>query len=385
MDWIRRTFYASLAIFIIALLFWGVYNLSFKRESATEETSATVTTGSSQNEVAIPKNDPKDSISRISDEPVIAPALSADGNSVRYYSAKNGKAYEIDENGNGKRAVSENELIGLADAFWSSDRTKAIVKIKASDGKARFYYYDYGAGTSSPLKENVDRIAWQSTGSRIFYKYYDPQTQKRTLSISNPDGSDWSDISDIPFRDLSIAQVPQSGQVSYWNKPDSFTATQLGIINLAGGESKIILKDLYGADYLWNTKGTDVLASYVDAKGGHKPQLATTNANGGEFKNLNIPTFVSKCVWSKNDRLIYYALPGSVPDSSALPNDYADGKFNTTDTFWKVDLDTGEKTRLVDLDKMEKQFDATDLFLDSNESNLFFVNRVDGNLYRIAL
>lgn len=380
----KKVFYASLAVFIIALLFWGVYNLSF-RKGDSDSTSASSQESQAKVDAIAPKNDYKEVVSAISDEPVIAPTMSSDGKSIKYYSAKNGRAYEIDEAGNGKKSISDKELIGLTGAFWSPDKAKVITKFASSEGKSKFYYYNYDTGSSSQLKDNIDRVAWQSTSNRIFYKYYNPQTQKRTLSVSNPDGSEWSDIADVPFRDLSIAQVPQSGQVSFWNKPDSFAATQFSIISLAGGESKIILKDLFGADYLWNANGTNALVSYVDSKGGHKLQLATVNANGGEFKNLNIPTFVSKCAWSKDDRFVYYALPGSVPDSSTLPNDYSDGKFNTTDTFWKVDLTTGEKDRLVDLDKMEKQFDASGLFMDPEESNLFFVNRLDGKLYRISL
>lgn len=382
MTWIKKTFYVSLLVFVIALLFWGVYNLSFKKTASPQEAAQAP---SDNKQPTTPKNNFDDPIAVVSDEGVIAPTLVPDGNAIKYYSASTGKVFQTDENGNGKKTIAEKELIGIIDAFWSPDKTKVITKFKGADGNFKFYFYDYAADRATPLKSNIDQIAWNGNSNKIFYKYFDAATKKRTLSISEPDGSGWKDLSDVDFRDISISQVPKSGLVSFWNKPDSYTATNFDIIPLAGGDAKTVLKDLYGADYLWNNGGTNALVSYVTAKGGNQLQLATVNANGGEFTNLNIPTFASKCVWSKNDKTVYYALPGSIPSSGVMPNDYNDQKFQTTDTFWKIDMTTGEKTRIISLDKMEGAYDATELFLNNDESVLFFVNKADGKLYRILL
>jgi hypothetical protein len=68
-----------------------------------------------------------------------------------------------------------------------------------------------------------------------------------------------------------------------------------------------------------------------------------------------------------------------------MPNDYDQEKFHTADTFWKIDTLTGEKSRIVDLNKIISSYDATDLFFNTDESILFFTNRLDGKLYRIML
>ena len=110
------------------------------------------------------------------------------------------------------------------------------------------------------------------------------------------------------------------------------------------------------------------------------------NYNGGEYKNLGLPTFISKCVWSKDNKTIYCALPGNIPTNSILPNDYKDQKFTTTDTFWKINTTTGEKNRLVETNDMPKNaLDASEFFLNTDESLLFFVNKIDKKLYRIVL
>ncbi|HAT75124.1 MAG TPA: hypothetical protein DCS28_03745, partial [Candidatus Moranbacteria bacterium] len=228
-------------------------------------------------------------------------------------------------------------------------------------------------------------IAWQNTGNRIFYKYYDSKTKKRSLNISDPDGSNWTKLADIAFRDISIAQIPQSGSVSFWNKPDSFFETIFKSVPLVGGEEKEIMKGLFGADYLWNNNGSYVLISHSDAKGGNKIQLSIANSNGGEFKNLNMPTLVSKCVWMKDNKNILCALPGEIPAGAIMPNDYNQEKFRTADTFWKINTTTGEKARVIELEKITAKYDATNLFLNNDESILFFVNKTDGKLYRITL
>ena len=109
------------------------------------------------------------------------------------------------------------------------------------------------------------------------------------------------------------------------------------------------------------------------------------NGNGGEFQSLSLPTFVSKAAWSKDSRTIYYALPGGLPDSATLPNDYFDKPLITKDTFWKMDVGTGKKTRLTDLKDVAQSFDSSDLFMSPKEDILFFTDRTTHRLYRIDL
>jgi hypothetical protein len=157
------------------------------------------------------------------------------------------------------------------------------------------------------------------------------------------------------------------------------------ILFLLFGERKAIFRGKFGADYLWNKDGSLVLVSNVDTRAGSKMQLAVMNYNGGEYRNLDAPTFVSKCVWSRDGKTVYYSLPGNIPSGAILPNEYDEGKFQTADTFWKIDITDGKKTRIVEAVDIKGSYDATDLFLNSDESFLFFTNKTDGKIYRIML
>lgn len=377
----KKIFLISLTLFCIALLFFGIYNLAFKKPVAVVPIVQQKAPATSAPQ--LPPKVSTDSIAAISDEAVLAPTLASGSNAIKYYSKNSGKVYQIDFDGNSKRTLSDKELLGLNAVLWSPDKNKVITKF-VSAGATRFYTYDYTELQSTPLKNNMDEIAWQNSSNRIFYRYSDTVTKKRTLNISNPDGANWTKLADISSP-ISIAQVPMSGLVSFWNKPDAFFETNLKSVPLIGGEEKSLLKGVFGADYLWNGNGTNALVSHADAKGGTKIQLSLINSNGGEFRDLNMPTFASKCAWAKDNKTVYCAMPGEIPTSAIMPNDYDQEKFHTADTFWKIDTTTGEKNRIIDLNKITGKYDATNLFFDANESILFFTNKLDGKLYRITL
>lgn len=380
---LKKIFFSSLAIFITTLLLWGVYLLSFKKE--TPKNTVETPVQSAPLAIDVPQKTEAPKMQAISDEAVLSPVFSPDGLSIKYYSKNSGKAYQIDTDGQNKKVISDKELIGLSNVSWSYDKSKVITKLSQGTG-TKFFLYDYEASKGTPLKSNLDEVVWQSDSNKIFYKYFDPKTKDRTLNISDPDGTNWKKLADIDYRYLSVSSVPKTGIVSFWNRPDAYDASTLESIPIIGGDRKIILQGKFGADYLWDNLGNTFLMSSVDSKGGTKIQLATANFNGGEYKSLGIPTFVSKCVWSKNNKVVYYALPNGIPAGAVLPNDWQDGKFNSVDTFWKIDIASGETSRIIEPKDMEDaKIDAVNLFLNTDESYLYFTNKIDGKLYRIAL
>ena len=78
-------------------------------------------------------------------------------------------------------------------------------------------------------------------------------------------------------------------------------------------------------------------------------------------------------------------MPGNIPESAILPNDWQAGKIQTADTFWKLEIATGKKDRLVETDKINGSFDILNPFLSQDEKTLFFVNKADGKLYKLGI
>jgi hypothetical protein len=384
MSILKKIFYFSLFIFILTGLLWGAYNLSFKKPQPEKEEKI-VTQVETEEVVSLQiKKEDEERIVKISDEIVISPTLSSNEDEVQFFSGS-GEIVSLDFFGKNRRLISTSEKMNVEKAMWSFDKTKIILKVKNNNGLVNFFLKDLTNNSVESIRENVDEISWQAGANRIFYKYYDEKTSSRSLNVSDPNASNWQKIADVSYRDISIAQIPKSGLVSFWNQPDAYSPTIFTSVPIIGGEVKTIFKDVFGADYLWDHNGNRILLSQSDAKGGSKMQLGMINYNGGEYRNLSIPTFVSKCVWSKDGKTIYYALPGGMPENAVLPNEYDEKKFTTADTFWKLDTETNERVRLVETSEINEIYDADNLFLDKNENFLFFVNRIDKKLRKISL
>ena len=153
-----------------------------------------------------------------------------------------------------------------------------------------------------------------------------------------------------------------------------------------GSDAKKLFSGKFGADYLWSPTGDRLLVSTSYTKGGSQIGLGIANAGGGEFHTLDVPTFVSKATWASDGETVYYALPLGIPSGAVFPNDYFGKPIHTTDMFWKMDVVTGKKDRIIDNSNMNgKDFDSIGLFLSPDMKFLFFTNRNDGHLYRIEL
>jgi len=371
----------------------GIYNVSFK-----EKTSA-INTNILAKETPAASNEEKSALEEIgekigfknsekiyplSDEVIISPALFSEDDQIAYYTRLNGSVYNVSLDGTGKKLVDNNNFSGLEKILWSSDNRKVLSRFN-NNGKIQYSSYDYNAKKGFRLADGIEYAIWGNAGDQIVYEYYDSKTKKRTINAANYDGSNWKKIADISMSDAWIASVPQSSFVSFWNSPNSFNETSLSIINTVGGEARKIFSGRFGADYLWSPNGTKALVSSVDSKGGSKISLAVINSNGGEFQNLNIPTFASKCVWSKDNKTIYYALPTFSSGNYVLPNDYRNKKVTAKDVFWKMNITTGKSERIVETKDINNIYDAANLFLSSSEDILFFVNQNDGKIYGISM
>jgi Tol biopolymer transport system component len=380
----KKVFYASLGILVLVLIFLGAYNFVFrdnasdpvadpeKKEALKKENQEEKTSPATQ-EIVSPLN-----------ETVLGVTAGNDG-ALYYYSLDDGSLKKSSLEGKDKTILLSNLPGTPARLIWSPRKDKVLLFLSQTGGQSLWHFADLGSKTLVPLKPEISRVAWNNLGDKILYQFTDPLTGKRSLNIAAPDGSDWKRIADLGTRDSFIAPVPHSTLVSFWNRSNALEKTSFETVSSIGKNRHVLLTEKFGADYLWSPDGERVLVSTSDQKGGHLLTLNLMNQNGGEYQSLSIPTLVSKAVWSASGKTLYYALPGTLPENAVLPNDYYAKPLYTADTFWKIDLDSGKKTRLVDLKEVTQNFDSADLFLSPSEDALFFTERQTKRLYRIDL
>lgn len=384
-----------LLVLLVGAIF--VYNFAFKKPASPQKTTASDSSqAQANNEGKNASSDAKNSqssktdsgasIVAVSDEPVFGATLSSDGKFIYYLLAGNGQLNQVGLDGKLDKVISTEKFENIKKIIWNKSKNRVIIEAKDGSGKfSEFFYYDLANKSVTTLKKNIDSVAWSNLGDKIIYKYYDPKTKKRTLSIADPDGKNWRDLASFDYYGVEISPVPGSSDVSFWPSPNAFAPTSVNLILFSGENKKEILKDRFGVNVLWSPSGQWGAVSYTDQKGGHKTDLALMNAQGGQFQSLAFPTFAAKCVWSADSKFIFCALPGNIPDSAVLPNDWQEGKIKTSDTFWKIEVSTGKKERLIDAEKISGSFDVLNPFLGKDEKTLFFVNKADGKLYKLTL
>jgi Tol biopolymer transport system component len=379
---VKKIFYISIGFLVLVLIFLGAYNFAFKHNVndpvAVPEQKQAV---QEAEQAVVPQIDRFEN--PINED--IRGVVTGSDNKMYYYSLDDRSLKRATVDGKDKEVLLS-DLPGVPEqVLWSPQRGRALLQLKLSDGRILWHYADLSTRTLVPLKGEMTRIVWNNLGDKILYQYIDTATGTKSLNIANPDGSEWKKLTDLGMQESFIAPVPQSAEVSFWGRPNALEVTAIETVNLTGDGRKTLLSGKFGADYLWSPDGSRVLVSTSGEKGGHGLTLGVMNANGGQFRDLSIPTLVSKVVWSSDGRTIYYALPGSLPDTAVLPNDYFSQSLPAKDTFWKMDIDTenSKKERLVELKDVNQAFDSTGLFLSPDEKVLFFTDRQKNRLYRI--
>ncbi len=390
----KKIFIISSVLLLIILIFLVIYNFVFSdksddyfktdNSSSIQDESITAEKEKelkvSENKQESEKNEQKEKIKPLTEEAVISPIISLDKKHIQYYSKENGNVWKINFDGSEKTNISQDVLTNLTRVMWSPKENKVISRFTQN----RFYLYDHDISKGVSLKEGISDIAWTNMGDKIIYNYYDSKTNSYSLNLANPDGSQWKKMADLPSGRISIAPVPQSSLISYWSYPDAHQQNSLKTISLVGGEPKEIFSGKYGADYLWSPDSKKILISSSSEKENSKIVLGVTDSKGENYHSLNAPTLVSKCVWADGNK-VYCAIPTSIPEGATMPNDYQAGKIKTKDTFLKIDVVSGKSERVVELDEITGHYDAENLMLSLYDGYLFFVNRIDGKIYRIDL
>jgi len=377
----KKFFIITAVLFGVLLLFFLIYNFLFVNNALQGKVP----------NVAVVSNDTPPSTPKKETASALKIAVFTSGNSIApFFDVKDGALWYLapDEDALKETFVVTGASKTVAtfpftpqNILWSPSGEKALVK--KSDTEWALFTRE--TKNIQMLKTGIESPSWTALGDRIVYKYYDPNTKKRTLNIANPDGSDWKMIGETSAQFLEMRAIPKSSLIAYWNRGNAFEKTALNTFSVVGGEPKEIFSTNYGADYTVAPNGNAILMSSSVEKGGSDISMAVINTDGGGYRNLFIPSIVGKAVWSKNSRMIYYALPGDIPRGSILPNDYYRKPILTSDTFWKMDTQTAEASRIVDPTDIDQSYDAESLTLDTDETMLFFRNRRDGKIYRINL
>ncbi|HWQ60356.1 MAG TPA: hypothetical protein VN420_04410 [Candidatus Fimivivens sp.] len=378
----RKTFIISASLFCLTLLILGVYGIAFRNDKNNPVVDAKKQADAKRAaEDRIASNAGSSAVSRVTDAASYGSAI-LDDSHVAYFNQRSLKRATL--GGGGEETLITGLPGKIMDAVWAPDRDRVLVLFDSGSAQ-QWYLLTLSDKTTKPLKPGISSPVWSNLSESIYYIYTDARNGKSELDTARPDGTEWKKVAVLPILNPSVSTVPSSALLSFWNKASAFDPTTLYTVPMSGEIPKVIFSGKYGADYLWSPDGTKLLVSNTLSKGGTDIRLGIANADGGEFHSVQAPTLVSKTVWSKDSKTVFYALPLSIPDNAVLPNDYYSRPIHTQDTFWKMDAASGKSERIVDPAEIGGNYDSTDLFLDRGEEYLYFTDRTSGQLFRIRL
>lgn len=374
---VKKIFIISTILLLATSVFFGIYYIVFKpKDAVVSEKSAIIEKAQEKDLTDVLS----EKITNITSERVLGYGFGPNGDTIRYVDVLSGKPWTMTVRGTNREEIPvQTDGVPMA-AQWSVDGDGLVMQY--ADGTIAVH--EISAQKKTILRDGMDDVVWSQIPGKILYKYYDAQSAERSLNFSNADGTQWKKIADLPFRTTRFVQIPSSIFALFWEQGAHDTTTELYHVSTAtSGDPQKIFDGKRGADFVPSPTGERILMSVINDAG--TTTLATIDVRGKNYTDLQVPTIVAKTVWAHDGMHVYYAQPTDVPQNAKMPDDYFAKKFTTHDTFYKMDVTTGKKERIVNLEAITQQFDAIDLRLSTSGDALFFINRADGLLYRITL
>jgi len=376
---LKIVFTISSVLLGCVLLSWLAYTFLFSSETSETKPEVSIEAMEKENGSGESKN-----VSVFSDVPLISPELSSDGKTIYGYHGDTGAVYAIDTETRQKEVLLDTKRTNPIVAMWARDPRTSILKTSPQDG-AQYFLVDASRESVQALPSDIVYLIWDSISEKIAF-IKKPQRGEIAFFTAQPDGSGQQQVALV--RDsarISMSAMPASPAIAYWPEPKNTRISPLMSINLGSGSKKEVFAGKYGADYRFSPDGERILISWAPEKSGSRLTLAMMNKYGGQYADLGLPTLVSKCAWNASSDAVYCAVPTGIPQSAVMPDDYRNGEIFTTDVFWKINVETGEKERLVELADITETFDAQDVSVSPDEQRLYFSDRKTGKVFEIAL
>lgn len=294
------------------------------------------------------------------------------------------QVFYLDKDGKIIKSVNGNEEVVVSDAVPNMQGVKA-----SADGKyavlkfgdtANPIFTLWNAGTKEKtLLTNTAAAVFSPDGKKTALLQKSATTARmnlviKTLSNMKSAGQTITSLRENNFDLLWIS----SNQILLVSKPSFEYQGEVWSVAVGTGNLSLIARGR-GAMAGWSTDG-----KYGMLYGVSDDRTASANLikpNGSVTANLDFVTFPSKCYLAP--AMMYCALPQSynAVGNPMMPDDYLKRAAYSTDFIYSIDINQNTLTALFA--DATPQIDATHLELRGNQ--LFFVNRYDDRVYRLAL
>lgn len=336
-------------------------------------------------------------LTKISDQALInGYSVKRDTGDILFFDQGTGKLRAASADGRSIRDLNSSVFQNVISTFWAPAGTKIILESIDPMGNRVFAIFDYASGKTIALDPKIRAVAWDPSGSRIAFHFFDPaSTGKKYIGTMRADGTGSRTVIAISLPHVKLAW-PHVEALYFVEKPAPLFQTTVFRLNPSSGALEKLFDEFFGTEISPSPDGTVLLISGTSDPGGNFVKtrfLDTRPPTRGPLASLQL-TFASKCAWVSDNTSLYCALPeqtsleyqtaeGSEGIASPLnwPFSRWSGKRFTSDAWLKINWKTGAAEELLPRTGMDVDGPVLGLKGDS----LIFFNRPDQVLYRLKL
>ncbi len=369
----------------------GIFSLFFPSDTKKEPNFPTnEQTNENQNqgnfEPGTGQEQPKRDLIQIVNTNVAGAAYNKLTKKIRYFEKSTGNLFEIDATGDNKKQLSITTIPKIFEVDWLGGASGAMLR-----------YFDQSQGAEINSVKNMLIPAFPTaTTTKLDLEATFLSSNVKSL-VSSPSeqkmfyltGEDSSVGFLASFKNKDQKQIFSSAYgdfVASWPKKDTITLLTKPSFSINGFLYKLDTKTQSFSKILGPIRGLTAILSPISDKILYSESESTMvmakiyDTKAKTTKNFNYRILPEKCVFSSvSQEKIYCAVPKSLPKGE-YPDDWYKGKFYFSDSFWVIDLDKGTTDQLKEAD-----FDAINLFMDSDENYLFFQDKKDGTLWSLRI
>jgi len=310
------------------------------------------------------------------------PRASSQGG-VNYYNSSEGRFYRMSADGTISR-LSDQRFYAVDKVTWSADGSQAVLEYP--DGSN--IVYNFNENKQYTLPKELQEFNFSKNGQQIAAEAIGQSEESNWIVTANADGSNIQFVERLGDQaaNVDINWSPNNQVVALYRK--NINADNQEIIFIGQNQENFQSLTTYGRgfDGQWTPQGDRLLYSVYRSDNGFRPTLWSAEANGDRIGlnniSLSLETWVDKCVVASDNQTAYCAVPNSLPAGSGLYPTLSDGSF---DSFYRVDLRSGQSSMIAQPVGEQQGFSGENLFLSPDGQTLYFQDRYTGYLNSLNL
>jgi len=295
-----------------------------------------------------------------------------------FYLGRDGLIYKVNADG-ADSALTSNPIENFQSFEPSFDGKRVIFKY-GDLNSPKFVIYNTETGLFESLPANITSMS------------FSPDAKKIAYLASNAKDASKSDLStkslvDSKQKPVILSTILQSGLSTEWvssnkiifsSSPSAFYSASIWSFDISKKTFSLLIDKKQGLDINWSSDGKIGFMFSSSLEGRNRVLNLITDA--GEIRaSFDLTTLPEKCFVS--DPKIYCAVPQSVSEKAALPDDYLKNAVYFVDSIYQIDIAQNSFDLIFD-----GSGNAIDAFKpDLKAGQLFFINKYDNRLYALEI